>query len=556
MGNKGLEMKGQGKRLDDSLLIAEDLDTLTSMNEAELLKRALLNKHGVGSTRSGQEEVKNVSSNESQQMPNKEDPAVSEQLIQKANQLRERMRKHLERKQNVDDRIEISISPDKMEARIKLSYQEGEEEYPTFLELQAALQQQGIKRGIKLDYLRRLAKHPILGKSFIIAKGSPAVQGRDGSLNLLFEQKDNQSLEEDSMEKKDFRNLNYISNTKQGDLLGEITPPTKGRDGYDILGNKIASRQGKEVPDPVGSNVHYDESGLCIYADCDGGVTWKAKKISVDKMLVLQNVDSSTGNIDFLGTVVVNGNVTEGFSICSAGDVIIKGNVEAAEIIADQDVLIAGGMNGGKQSKGKIEAGGKVQALFFENATVDAKGSIFADAIINCNTKAGGDIIARRNKGCLIGGTHISMGDMVVNQIGNNVGIRTNVVLMGVTELLVEQGQLADSIQKYEESIACLLKANEMAQASNISDSEKRSVAIRTKYTSQKLKAEIRDKQMHFDQLEDILKLKKSTGTIRVLGSLYPNVLIEMYGERMLNSETYQSCKIEKGETCININPT
>lgn len=57
-------------------------------------------------------------------------------------------------------------------------------------------------------------------------------------------------------------------------------------------------------------------------------------------------MDLSTGNIDFEGSVQVNGNVSSNFVIRAGGNVIISGVVEGAYIEAGGNIIIARGMNG------------------------------------------------------------------------------------------------------------------------------------------------------------------------------------------------------------------
>lgn len=78
----------------------------------------------------------------------------------------------------------------------------------------------------------------------------------------------------------------------------------------------------------------------------DGHVSLVEGKVFVSDVYEVENVDLSTGNIDFEGSVQVNGNVSSNFVIRAGGNVIISGVVEGAYIEAGGNIIIARGMNG------------------------------------------------------------------------------------------------------------------------------------------------------------------------------------------------------------------
>jgi hypothetical protein len=68
--------------------------------------------------------------------------------------------------------------------------------------------------------------------------------------------------------------------------------------------------------------------------------------VKVNPVLDVENVDLSTGNLSFEGTVRVSGDVLTGMKMNVGGDVVINGTVEAAEIVAGGSVTVKGGVIG------------------------------------------------------------------------------------------------------------------------------------------------------------------------------------------------------------------
>ncbi len=98
-------------------------------------------------------------------------------------------------------------------------------------------------------------------------------------------------------------------------------------------------------------------------------------------------VDISTGNISFDGTININGDVKDGMKIHSSGDVFVGGTVEAAEIEADGNIVIKGGVIG------HSEHSGDPNEIPFFSAKIISKGSISAHFAENVCMEAGTDII-------------------------------------------------------------------------------------------------------------------------------------------------------------------
>ena len=56
----------------------------------------------------------------------------------------------------------------------------------------------------------------------------------------------------------------------------------------------------------------------------DGHVTCVNGKVFVNNVLELENVDVSTGNIEYQGNVIVNNNVINNFSVKAHGDIEVR----------------------------------------------------------------------------------------------------------------------------------------------------------------------------------------------------------------------------------------
>ena len=100
----------------------------------------------------------------------------------------------------------------------------------------------------------------------------------------------------------------------------------------------------------------------------DGHVALQDGKVVVSSVYTVKDVDMSTGNIVYDGSVEITGSVAANMEVKAGGNVVINGGVESARIIAGGNIIIAKGMNG--TGKGYLRAGGDIMVKFLENTRV------------------------------------------------------------------------------------------------------------------------------------------------------------------------------------------
>lgn len=147
----------------------------------------------------------------------------------------------------------------------------------------------------------------------------------------------------------------------------------------------------------------------------------------VSQILIVDTVDFSTGNIDFPGSVHIQGNVPSGFTVKAAGDIVVQGVVENAVLIAGGNIALCRGVKGA--GSGSLGAGQDIRTLFIESCQVRAGGSIYADTILNSDVACGHTVSVYGQRGYLLGGVCMA-GDFVsAAQIGNAAQIATSVII-------------------------------------------------------------------------------------------------------------------------------
>ncbi|MCL2601623.1 MAG: FapA family protein [Treponema sp.] len=267
------------------------------------------------------------------------------------------------------------------------------------------LKTKGVVYGINEKLIKQFADRPIYKEKIVVAEGLRPEDGRDSYIQYNFETDQGKvKLKEGSDGRIDFKELNIINNVFKDQPLAKKMPPGQGVPGRTVTGKTLPARDGRDTPLPVGKNVHIAPDDVTIISDMNGQVIIAGGKINVEPVHTVKGaVDLKTGNIVFLGTVVIQGNVEDGFSVKAAGNIEVNGTVGRAELDAEGDIIVHQGITG--KSSGMVRAGRSIWARFIENTKVEAGNMVVvSDGIINSQVDAYKRIVCRGKRANIVGG--------------------------------------------------------------------------------------------------------------------------------------------------------
>jgi uncharacterized protein (DUF342 family) len=315
-----------------------------------------------------------------------------------------------------------SVEVDDAEMRVYITVippQEGgaDIKFDVFMSL---LKQHRVYYGIKEDVLVELSDRPVYRQKVEVAEGTRPINGKDAYIHYNFQTDQTKiHLKEGTNGKVNFKDLNIIQNVVENQELAKKIPPEDGVDGKNVTGKIIPARAGNDIPLPLGTNVHAGDDGDSIFADINGQVILANGKINVEPVHMVEgDVNLKTGNVIFLGTVIINGNVEDSFSIKAAGNIEVKGTVGKAELDAEGDIIIYQGING--KGGGKIRAGKSIWSRFIENANIESGNMVVvSDGIINSNVDAIKSIVCMGKRASIMGGRLRAGEEINAKVIGN-----------------------------------------------------------------------------------------------------------------------------------------
>jgi uncharacterized protein (DUF342 family) len=283
------------------------------------------------------------------------------------------------------------------------------------------LVQNRVYHGVKEEFLEGFVDRPSYREKVEIAEGLKPVNGKDAYIHYFFETDQTQiKLKEGTNGRVNFKELNIIQNVVQNQPLAKKVPPEDGVDGKTVTGKILPARAGNDIPMPVGTNVHVNEETETILSDINGQVIIANGKINVEPVLTVEgDVNLKTGNIIFLGTVIITGNVEDTFSVKAAGNIEVKGTISKAELDAEGDIIVYQGING--KGGGKIRAGRSIWSRFIENANVEAGNMVVVtDGIINSNVDAIKSIVCMGKRASIMGGRLRAGEEINAKVLGNS----------------------------------------------------------------------------------------------------------------------------------------
>lgn len=330
-----------------------------------------------------------------------------------------------------DSTASVQISNDEMKAYIVLTPPKPGGFDLEINEIKNILNNNNVVVGIDDDILSNLFDYPVYNEPVLIAKGIKVKDGEDAKINYNFRtnKEEVHLIEEDG--KVNFKELNIVQNVVAGQILATKEAATLGEAGRTVTNKLIPAKQGKDVNLLPGRNTKLTEDGLNIVAEINGQVYLMGGKVVVDPVYTIQgDVNLKTGNILFLGTVIVQGNVEDSFSIKAAGNIEIHGSVGKCEIEAEGDIIITGGVMG--KNEGKIIAGKSVYAKFIESAKVEAEIGVYVqDGILHSLIDAIKEIICVGKRGAIVGG-RLRAGELVKSKALGSIANPETIVEVGI----------------------------------------------------------------------------------------------------------------------------
>lgn len=444
-------------------------------------------------------------------------------------------------KKPIDATGKITVTKDAMAAFLFCfpPFYEGKKIDQDFLN--HTIQKEGVVYGIDKPLLETIAEKQFYFQIFLFAKGTLPVHGKDGEIIDHIPRTTKVDIKENTQGIVDFRDLNLFRNIHKDEVICDIVHATEGIDGHDVRGKILSAKKGKEPRIPSGRHTILTKDKTQLISELDGHIIFDHDKYRVEDRLVIENnVDNSTGNLNFLGDIIIHGDVLNGFEVTAVGDIYIKGMVEGAKITAGGNIEIGKGMNGNRQ--GVLNAKGNVKCTFLEHSTVYAGGNVHAESIVWCNVFCDDTVKVRYGKGVIIGGSITATHLIDAKIIGSKANRETELALGIMPHVLTEKKEVEkelkntiDILDKLDKNIMYLKSLPTLPKGKAVILEE----LIRQKDLYSVSRIELQEKQGELEA-----KANNSESSRIVCDTMYPPTKISIENSVLIVTYTAYKCNV------------
>ncbi|MBN2290391.1 MAG: DUF342 domain-containing protein [Candidatus Glassbacteria bacterium] len=410
-------------------------------------------------------------------------------------------------------------------------------------DLKRFLSEKGILFGVLDQEIEKVFKEKKFQQPVLVARGQQVLDEKDGEVKYFFDTE--ASPQVDARGNIDYKELNLIQNVRAGDPLAETADPSQGIEGCTIFGQKITPKKGVRPTLPKGLNTQPDpKNPNVLVAEIDGSVKLKGATVAVEPIIVIkEDVDFSTGNIDFHGSVIVNRDVKSGFKIYATDDVQVNGVVEDAEIEAGGKVMIKAGFIG--RGEGRITAQQEVAAKFCENENIIGESDILiSDYVMNSMIKTKGRLVVMDQTGLIVGGESYAVKGIEAKVIGNKNYAPTAVFAgfdQEVEEFLrVKRAYLAKNAEHIKEINKTFFKLSQRRLVKKPLPEGLQNVVKKLNQLKTEKEEENKVITAEIEKLEGKVEEFKKALVI-VSGVVYPGTTVAIYNRRLAVNEALKS---------------
>jgi uncharacterized protein len=335
-----------------------------------------------------------------------------------------------------DAEIVVDIDSDNMSAWVSIVAPEGGKPADSD-SLLRSLADAGVTFGIDMTAVQQCCAMGAVEHQQLAIATLP-VAGADTQFESLIPKAADRAPKVDDSGHIDYREHGGIFVVTAGAPLLRRTPPTAGIPGRTVRGQLLPAKPGLDVPfaaQLTGVETAHDDPNLLLAASAGQPVLVQHGAI-VEPVLHLKDVNLTSGNIYFDGTVSVEGDVAQGMKIQASGDILVGGTVEGGLLEAGGDICIAGGVI----SQSQLRSKGAISARFAESCKLYA-GTVIAleDMALQCELESLNQIVIGEKspqRGKLVGGSATTMMLLNVPILGSENGGVTRVVVGANAELM------------------------------------------------------------------------------------------------------------------------
>ena len=434
--------------------------------------------------------------------------------------------------------LNVEIAEQEMKAYIIVSQPGPGGPDPAKEEIISLLQSNGVVFGIEEEIIETFIDYPQYNTQVLVAEGKKPVDGENAHIVYNFATKHSHIALKEKNGRVDFKEQNLIENVEAGQLLAKKVALQQGEPGSTVTGRSLAANPGKDVEMELGKNVKLSDDGLTAIAVINGQVLLTGGKINVEPVYTVEgDVNMHTGNILFLGTVIVKGSVESGFTVKAAGNIEVMGGVGKSILDAEGDIIVHQGIMG--KNEGRVKAGINVVAKFIEHARIEAEENVVvSDGIIHSQVDANQRIVCQGKRASIVGGKLRAGEEIHAKVLGSVAGTET-IFEVGfdpkskerLMELFKSKENIETELQEVELNINTITNLQKVQR--KISEEKAKSLEDLNNKRAEML-SELEEINKEVNSINEYLAGLKIKGKVSASDKVFPGVKIFIKNEHLI----------------------
>lgn len=179
-------------------------------------------------------------------------------------------------------------------------------------------------------------------EDLLVASGQPVENGEDDMVEVYFKCTSKKEFQVDESGNVDFKSIGKIDGVKKGDILCKKINGKEGKTGKNVY-NQVIQPKRRKIKDIIAKEGCEFSDSNTIISTIDGRPQVKGTVYSVHKVHeIINDVDIKTGNINFVGDVIIHGDIKEGMSVEAGNTIVVHSSVLRANLKAGSDIEVKG----------------------------------------------------------------------------------------------------------------------------------------------------------------------------------------------------------------------
>ncbi len=390
-----------------------------------------------------------------------------------------------------------------------------------------------------------------------VAKGTQAINGSDATFKRLVETPRERLLKPQKTEdgRVDMRNLGQLITVKPGSELMRKIPYNEGSSGISVTAETVKHKPGKDFALEVGENTELCATDPNLLLATISGIPKVLNNgMMVDDVLMVENVNVGYGNVNYKGSIIVEGDICDGMEVTATGDVTVSGFIESAQIECGGDLIVGKGILGRQVEFGshnfscEVNCKGSVIANFSQYSKIHAGLDVnIHKQLLHCHVICEGEINVKDeagSKGTILGGMLCSNHGINTVTLGASAGSKTIIDLVGLYPKLMETKKLIKTtIMQEQEKLQHLIDAQRKIDA--LPASEKKQVLdARLMLTKEEVKKQLTALKTEQENNLADLQLYFENAKVITQKELHSDVSISIGRDTFRSARTYGPTKV------------